>query len=120
LGLRKAEQRVILGGDLNRELPCMVNDASMGGIRFTTFDSGDIKKGDSAAVLLDFSDPIERITLKGIIQAVIIKSGEQKNTGASGGMPAKFAIISLKFQDDPPLSYKRRLKAFVENNKENK
>jgi hypothetical protein len=103
LGLRKAEQKVILA---EREQPCMVNDVSFRGIKLTTFDTGELKRGDQAAVLLDFTAPIERIVLKGTIQRIVIKTGER------GGRPVRFAVISLRFED-PPLAFRRRMGAFI-------
>jgi hypothetical protein len=107
LGLRKVEQKVIIAGT---ELPCMVNDLSFGGMRLTTMDSGEVKKGDTVTALLDFNNPIERLMLKGTVQAVMVKSGASKG----GERPVRFAILSVRFQEDPPLAFRQRLGAFAE------
>jgi hypothetical protein len=109
LGLRKAEQKAVITG--GQEMPCMVNDLSFGGMKITTYDTGSLKKGDPVLVLLDFTDPVEKIPLKGTIQVVTVKTGLQKT---AGGHPVKFAIISIQFQGDPPLAFRQRLGAFME------
>jgi hypothetical protein len=105
-GLKKAEQKVIMGG---REYPCMVNDVSFSGIKITSFDPGNLERGDEIAVLLDFSHPIERIALKSFVQSVTVKTGEK---GPGGQSRLKFAIVSARFTD-PPLPFKRRLGAYI-------
>jgi hypothetical protein len=106
LGLRKAEQKALLGG---KEQPCMVIDVSFGGMKIISFDTGDVRRGDGAGVALDFTDPIERIVLKGVIRSVIVKSGER---GGAEGRPVRFAVVSLEFSETP-LAFKRRLGAFM-------
>jgi hypothetical protein len=105
-GLKKAEQKVVLGG---REYPCMVNDVSFSGIKITSFDPGDLETGDGIAVLLDFSRPIERIVLKSLIRSVAVKTGEKGN---GGQRRLTFAVISARFTD-APLRFKQRLGAYI-------
>jgi hypothetical protein len=105
LGLKKAEQKVILSG---AEYPCMVNDLSFNGAKITTLESGELKRGSEAGLLLDFINPLERIVLTGTVQALQIKSGEQR-----AGRPVRFAILSLRYNTDPPLAYRRRLGSFA-------
>jgi hypothetical protein len=107
LGLKKAEQKVLLSG---KEYPCLVNDVSFSGLKITTLDGGGIKQGDTAAVLLDFTNPIERIIVKSTIQSVLLKSGESPAAGSR--RPVRFAILSLQVLD-PPLAFKQRLGAFI-------
>jgi hypothetical protein len=107
LGLKKTEQKVILSG---KEYPCLINDLSFRGMRLTTLDGGNLKKGQEAAVLLDFINPIERIILKGTVQSLVLKSGEQPSGGSR--RPVRFAILSLQLPD-PPLAFKQRLGTFI-------
>jgi hypothetical protein len=108
LGLKKAEQRVMVAGT---EFPCMIHDVSLKGAKLTTYDHGSAKRGDEITVFLDFISPIERITLKGTIQAMTVKTGEQRT---AGGHPIRFAVISIQFSTDAPLAFRQRLGVFSE------
>jgi hypothetical protein len=83
---------------------------SFNGLKITTLDSGDLKKGDAVTVLLDFTSPLERIIIKGTVQSVLLKSGEYPSGG--NRRPARFAVLSLQ-APDPPLAFKQRLGAFI-------
>jgi hypothetical protein len=83
---------------------------SFSGIKITSYDPGDLERGDEIAVLLDFSNPIERIVLKSFIQSVTVKTGERGGNG--GQRRLKFAVISARFAE-APLSFKQRLGAYI-------
>ncbi len=109
--LESPEQLLIAG---NAKYPCMVNDVSFRGMKITTFASSAISSGNEITVILKFVNPIEQISLKGVIQAVTMKTPETKS-----GRSRQFAIVSIQFLETP-LVYKQRLGRYISDYARNK
>ena len=106
-GLSGAEQKLIFG---KKTGPCLVNNVSFNGINCTAYADNYFEYGREIGVHLLFSNPFERIFLRGIIQSVIVKIGASASKTQS---PPRFAVVAARFVE-PPLAYKQRLGKFIE------
>jgi hypothetical protein len=111
-GLASPEQRLFCNG---LEFPCLLNNVSFGGANCTAPAATDFSRGCEVVFRLAFSQPLERISVKGCIQSVSVKTGTVKDKSHT---PPRFAILSAQFSD-PPLAFKQRLGRWIEN-RENK
>jgi hypothetical protein len=107
-GLASPQQRLFCNG---REFPSLLNNVSFGGANCTAPAAADFSRGREIVFCLAFSQPLERILVKGRIQSVSVKTGAAKDKSQT---PPRFAVLSIQFSD-PPLAFKQRLGRWIEN-----
>lgn len=87
-----------------KQLPCVVNNISYSGMKLTTME-GNFEKGSKVCICLSFVNPIEQITVIGIIRNCFIK------TTKSGEI---VSVLSLEFIQ-PPYEYYKRVQNFIKS-----
>jgi hypothetical protein len=101
-GLNSLKQDVYIAGE---KYPCVLNDVSPRGLRFTTYAHDYLTVGSSLKVGLLFVNPLVRTEVGGIIRSVVIKDVE----GRKGGV----AVVSLEVPE-PGEVYERRVASHTE------